>query len=98
MLTRNKHLLAAVIAASIAVWSGMTIGAADHQRSAKHPGSRMSSMARSAARSRSAIKTSLPGEKTGKDFEETGVCVNEPDCEDDGPAETGPASTQSETS
>src|SRR2546422_7198917 len=98
MLTRNTHLSSAMFAASIAVLSGMTIGAADHQRGPKHTDDRMSTVGHAAARARTAIDNGLPGVETAKDFEETGVCVSQPDCEDDGPPADGPASTQSETS
>jgi hypothetical protein len=94
---RNKHLLSAVIAASIAAWSG-TIGASDRQRGPKHTDDKMSAAGHAAARARAAIAKGLPGVAAAKDFEETDACVNEPECEDEGPPADGPVSTQSETS
>jgi len=101
MLGKKKLLLGAVIFASIAAWSGMTTGASDHGRRRKQPDERMSAMGHAAARARAALEHGLPpGVRAAKDFEEAGLCVNQPDCEgaDDAPPADGPASTQSETS
>src|SRR5437667_191425 len=98
MLTRNRHLLSASIAASIAAWSGMTIGASDHRRGPRSTDDRMSASGHAAARARAVIEKGLPGVGAAKDFEEAGVCVNELECEDEGPPADLPAATQSETS
>jgi hypothetical protein len=93
----NKHLLGGVILAAIAAWSGITIGATDGERRPTQSDERMSGMGHAAARARAAVENGLPG--VGKSFDQTGLCVNQPDCPgaDDAPPPDGPASTQSET-
>src|SRR5947199_9437282 len=98
MLIRNRHLLSAAMVASIAAWSGMTIGAFDHQRGPRSTDDRMSASGHAAARARAVIENGLPGVGAAKDFEEAGVCMNEPDCGDEGPPADGPSATQAETS
>ena len=85
MLIRNRHLLSAAMVASIAAWSGMTIGASDHQRGPRSTDDRMSASGHAAARARAVVENGLPGVGTAK----AGGCVNELECEDDGPPESG---------
>jgi hypothetical protein len=98
MLERNTHVLAAVIVASIAAWSGITISATDQERLPRQSDDRMSGMGHAAARARAAV-AGLPGVGVAKNADDAGVCVDQPDCPgaDDAPPPDGPASTQSET-
>src|SRR5258708_5216817 len=82
MLITHKRLLGGMGFAWIAAGSGMSIGvASDQKRGPKHSSDRMSAMGRAAARARKAVQSGLPAVKAAKDFEQSGVCVNEPECE-----------------
>jgi hypothetical protein len=100
MLTVIKRLTAGVLCAAVVAWFGGPVSTAPRRAStSKHSDKGLSTMGRAAARARAKIEIAARG-ASAKDFEEAGVCVNEPECEDGehDPLPDGPASTQSETS
>ena len=95
-----KRLSAGFLSAGVVAWLAGPVSTASRQApTSKRHDAAMSAMGRAAARARAKINLAALG-VSGKDFEEAGVCVNEPDCEDGEhePLEDGPSSTQSETS
>ena len=99
MLVTPKCSVMAIVIASLAAWSAMSIRASDDQREPERRDTRMSAMGHAAAHAKVVVETAAGGQ-AAKDFAHAGDCVNEPDCEGrgDGPPDDGPAQTQSETS
>ena len=95
-----KRLAIGFVSAAVVAYFGTPVSTATRRAStSKHRIEGVSAMGRAAARARARIEAAAHG--VSKDFEEAGVCVNEPECEGDGEHEglpDGPASTQSETS
>ena len=95
-----KRLAVGFVSAAVVAYFGAPVSTAPRRAStSKHRTERVSAMGRAAARARARIEAAAHG--VSKDFEEAGVCVNEPECEGDGEHEglpDGPSSTQSETS
>jgi hypothetical protein len=95
------HRLAAVLLVAIftVAYEGPAGNASSGKAARKKPDVGMSAMGRVAKRARAAVQAAALG-ISHKDFEAAGVCVNDPECEDEDkePLLEGPASTQSETS
>ena len=100
MITLTKRMLAGFLFAAIVAWNNgpARTAAAGHKTVPKQKDHNMSAMGRAAGRARAKIDAVARG-VSAKDFENDGICVNEPDCEDGEhePLEDGPSSTQSET-
>ena len=100
MITLTKRVLAGVLFAGIVAWYAAPARTAPgHKEAPKQKDQNMSSIGRAAARARARIALAGGG-VSHKDFENAGVCVNEPECEDGEhePLQDGPSSTQAETS
>ena len=95
-----KPISVGFLLAILVVWLGHPVSSASRGTKSKGHDSAMSAMGRAAARARAKIELAAHGGVSDKDFEEAGVCVNEPECEGDEhqPLQDGPSSTQTETS
>ena len=95
-----KPISAGFLLAAFVVWLGHPVSSASRGTKSKGHDSAMSAMGRAAARARAKVELATHGGVSDKEFEDAGVCVNEPECEGDEhePLEDGPSSTQSETS
>jgi hypothetical protein len=89
-----------LFAAIIASYHGPGATALRAQSKSKQHAPEKSAMGRAATRALVKAVIAAGGNISEKDFEDAGVCVNAPDCEDGehDPLPDGPASTQSETS
>ena len=85
MLATMKRLAAVAVVAMLVGWNGGAASTAGGpKKAAKHAGrGGMSAMGRAAGRARAALEVAAGG-GSHKDFEESEVCVNDPECEGDG--------------
>jgi hypothetical protein len=95
-----KPISVGFLLAAFVVWLGHPVSSASRGTKSKGHDSAMSAMGRAAARARARIELAARGGVSDKEFEDAGVCVNQPECEGDEhePLQDGPSSTQSETS
>ncbi len=99
-MSATKHLGVVFLLAASIVWLGRPVSSASRGAKSKRHDAALSAMGRAAARARAKLELAAHGGVSDKEFEDAGVCVNEPECEGDEhePLEDGPSSTQSETS
>jgi hypothetical protein len=97
MLSSRQHVLAIALFGIVATSGGQVQSASRDRREPKPHATHMSSMGRAAVRTLTAVEARVRGGLV-KDAEQTGSCVNEPDCGDEDLLPDLPAQTQSETS
>ena len=97
MLSPTQRVLAIMLFACIVATSGGQVRSASDGRAAKPHERHMSSMGRAAVRTLTAVEAKVRG-GSPKDPEQTGSCLDQPDCGDEDLLPDLPAQTQSETS